>query len=136
MAKILALDIGGKRTGLAETDPLQMMAFPLKTVLTADLMPVLDGYIQEHQPEIIVVGDPSEFTEVETDSTRLIQQWVAKISARFPKIQVVLVDESDTSKLASQTLIAGGMKKSKRREKGALDKVAASLILERFLAQR
>jgi putative Holliday junction resolvase len=73
---------------------------------------------------------------VETDSTRLIQQWVAKISARFPKIQVVLVDESDTSKLASQTLIAGGMKKSKRREKGALDKVAASLILERFLAQR
>ncbi|CAI8405908.1 MAG: Putative pre-16S rRNA nuclease [Cryomorphaceae bacterium] len=136
MAKILALDIGGKRTGLAETDPLQMMAFPLKTVLTADLMPILDGYIQEHQPEIIVVGDPSEFTEVETDSTRLIQQWVAKISARFPKIQVVLVDESDTSKLASQTLIAGGMKKSKRREKGALDKVAASLILERFLAQR
>lgn len=136
MAKILALDIGGKRTGLAETDPLQMMAFPLKTVLTVDLMPILDRYIQEHQPEIIVVGDPSEFTEIETDSTRLIQQWVAKISARFPKIQIVLVDESDTSKLASQTLIAGGMKKSKRREKGALDKVAASLILERFLAQR
>lgn len=136
MAKILALDIGGKRTGLAETDPLQMMAFPLKTVLTADLMPILDRYIQENNPKTLVIGDPSEFSDVETDSTRLIQEWVAKISARFPNVSVVLVDESDTSKLASQTLIAGGMKKSKRREKGALDKVAASLILERYLEQR
>ncbi len=136
MAKILALDIGGKRTGLAETDPLQMMAFPLKTVLTTDLMSILDHYIQENNPETLVVGDPSEFSDVETDSTRLIQGWVAKIAARFPNVNVVLVDESDTSKLASQTLIAGGMKKSKRREKGALDKVAASLILERYLEQR
>lgn len=136
MAKILALDIGGKRTGMAETDPLQMMAFPLRTVATADLDAELEVYVRENAPEIIVVGDPAVLSGEVTDSSSLIENWVGRIQNKFPNVQVVRVDESDTSKLASEALIMGGMKKSKRREKGALDKVAASLILERYLEQR
>jgi len=136
MAKILALDIGGKRTGMAETDPLQMMAFPLRTVATADLDAELEVYVRENAPEIIVVGDPAVLSGEVTDSSSLIENWVGRIQNKFPNVQLVRVDESDTSKLASEALIMGGMKKSKRREKGALDKVAASLILERYLEQR
>jgi len=135
MAKILGLDIGGKRTGMAETDVMQMMAFPLKTVPTLELMKHIDQFIQENSPQVIVVGDPDELGTGAAHSTELIAQWVKKIRTKYPSIEVVCVDESFTSQLASEALIAGGMKKKKRQEKGALDKVAASLILERYLQQ-
>lgn len=130
MAKVLALDIGGRRTGMAETDPLGMMAFPLKTVDTGSLMAVLEEYVATEGTQTIVIGKPS----IATDSTEIIDLWAAKIHKRWPIIEIVFVDEDFTSKEASQMLIMGGMKKSKRKEKGTLDKVAASLILERYLA--
>ena len=130
MAKVLALDIGGRRTGMAETDPLGMMAFPLKTVDTGSLMAVLEEYVAEEGTKTMVIGKPA----IATDSTELIDLWAAKIHKRWPLMEIVFVDEDFTSKEASQMLIMGGMKKSKRKEKGALDKVAASLILERYLA--
>lgn len=132
MSKILALDLGGRRTGMAETDPMRMMAFPLTTVDTDALMGELEAYVKLESPQVIVVGDPGEGT----DSSALVRHWVEKLKAKWPAIEVVLVDESGTSNEASQALVMGGMKKSKRREKGALDKVAAALILERYLAQR
>ena len=132
MSKILALDLGGRRTGMAETDPMRMMAFPLTTVDTDALMGELEAYVKLESPQVIVVGDPGEGT----DSSALVGLWVEKLKAKWPTIEVVLVDESGTSNEASQALVMGGMKKSKRREKGALDKVAAALILERYLAQR
>lgn len=135
MAKILGLDIGGKRTGMAETDVMQMMAFPLKTVPTSELMNHIDQFIQENHPQTIVVGDPDELGTGTSHSTELIHQWVKKIKTKHPSIDVVCVDESFTSQLASEALIAGGMKKKERQEKGVLDKVAASLILERYLQQ-
>lgn len=130
MAKVLALDIGGRRTGMAETDPLGMMAFPLKTVDTGSLMAVLEEYVATEGTQTIVIGKPS----IATDSTEIIDLWAAKIHKRWPIIEIVFVDEDFTSKEASQMLIMGGVKKSKRKEKGTLDKVAASLILERYLA--
>ena len=130
MAKVLALDIGGRRTGMAETDPLGMMAFPLKTVDTGSLMGVLEEYVVAEGTQTIVIGKPA----IATDSTEIIDLWGAKIHNRWPLMEIVFVDEDFTSIEASQMLIMGGMKKSKRKEKGALDKVAASLILERYLA--
>ena len=130
MAKVLALDIGGRRTGMAETDPLGMMAFPLKTVDTGSLMGVLEEYVFAEGTQTIVIGKPA----IATDSTEIVDLWGAKIHNRWPLMEIVFVDEDFTSKEASQMLIMGGMKKSKRKEKGALDKVAASLILERYLA--
>ena len=130
MAKVLALAIGGRRTGMAETDPLGMMAFPLKTVDTGLLMAVLEEYVAAVGTQTIVIGKPS----IATDSTEIIDLWAAKIHKRWPLMEIVFVDEDFTSKEASQMLIMGGMKKSKRKEKGTLDKVAASLILERYLS--
>jgi len=130
MAKVLALDIGGKRTGMAETDPLGMMAFPLKTVETAALMTALELYVSNEKVKTMVIGKPA----MATDSSELIDLWAEKIHKRWPLMEIVFVDEDFTSQEASRVLVAGGMKKSKRREKGVLDKVAASLILERYLA--
>jgi putative Holliday junction resolvase len=101
-------------------------------VETDTLMGELEAYVKAEHPEVIVVGDPGEGT----DSSALVQGWTQKLRAKWPNIDVVLVDEIGTSNEASQALVMGGMKKSKRREKGALDKVAAALILERYLAQR
>jgi putative Holliday junction resolvase len=130
MVKVLALDIGGRRTGMAETDPLGMMAFPLKTVDTGSLMAVLEEYVASEGTQTMVIGKPA----IATHSTEIIDLWAAKIHKRWPLMEIVFVDEDFTSKEALQMLIMGGMKKSKRKEKGALDKVAASLILERYLA--
>lgn len=130
MAKILALDIGGRRTGMAETDPIGMMAFPLKTVDTGELMSTLEDYVDAEGTKTVVIGRPA----MATHSTELIDLWGEKIHKRWPLMEIVFVDEDFTSKEASQMLIMGGMKKSKRKEKGTLDKVAASLILERYLA--
>ena len=115
---------------MAETDPLGMMAFPLKTVDTGSLMAVLEEYVAAEGTQTMVIGKPA----IATDSTEIIVLWAAKIHKRWPLMEIVFVDEDFTSKEASQMLIMGGMKKSKRKEKGALDKVAASLILERYLA--
>lgn len=136
MAKIVSLDIGGKRTGMAETDSMQMMAFPLKTVLTQHLLEELATYISAEHPEVIVIGNPDGIEGVSTDSSKLVSSWESKIKSKWPSISVVKVDETYSSQLASKMLYEGGMRKSKRREKGAVDKVAASIILERYLEQR
>jgi putative holliday junction resolvase len=134
MAKVLALDIGGKRTGIAESDPLQMMAFPLKTVSTTELMEILENYISSEKPRTVVIGKPAMLRKGPTDSTEIIEMWAKKIHLRWPLLEIIFVDEDFTSQEAAQMLIRGGMRKSKRKEKGAVDKVAASLILERYLA--
>lgn len=134
MAKVLALDIGVQRTGLAESDPLQMMAFPLKTVATGELMEALEAYILLEQPKTVVIGKPAMLRKKQTNSTEIIEILAEKIHVRWPLIEIVFVDEDFTSLEASQLLIEGGVRKSKRKEKGTLDKVAASLILERYLS--
>ncbi|MEY2963942.1 MAG: hypothetical protein RL754_1203 [Bacteroidota bacterium] len=136
MAKLLALDIGGKRTGMAESDPMQMMAFTLDTVQTTDLIGVLQSMALMKTYELLVVGLPRRLHGELGEAASIVEQVVEKIQKAFPNMPVHYVDERFTSSLAADALVRGGMKKSKRQEKGAVDKVAAALILENFLAQR
>jgi putative Holliday junction resolvase len=136
MAKIVALDIGMKRTGIAESDALQMMAFPLVTVYTEELMGFLRSRMLEEPCEELVVGAPTRWDGSASEVANFINDLCEKIQSTWPQLRIVRVDERFTSSLASDALLRGGMKKSKRQEKGAVDKVAAALILENYLAQR
>ena len=136
MAKIVALDVGEKRTGIAESDSLHMMAFPLETVETATLFPFLQRRQQAEPVEELVVGAPMRWGGTPSEVAGFIDDLCNKISQKWPDLRIVRVDERFTSSLAAAALVNGGMKKSKRREKGTVDKVAAALILENYLAQR
>lgn len=136
MAKIVALDVGAKRTGIAESDPMHMMAFPLETVETASLVTFIQ-HRQEVEPiEELVVGAPVRWDGTPSEVAQFIDGICHKIGQKWPEMRIIRVDERFTSSLAADALVKGGMKKSKRQEKGAVDKVAAALILENYLAQR
>ncbi len=134
--KILALDYGKKRTGVAETDDLQMIASPLTTVQTDVLLDFLDKYLKENQVETIVIGEPlredGTHNELETDIIRLIK----KLNKKFPSIKIEREDERYTSKMAFQSLIEGGAGRKKRRDKSLTDRVSAAIILQDYLNRK
>ncbi len=134
--KILAMDYGRKRTGWAETDPLQMIASPLTTVDTTRIWDFLERYLAENEVETLVIGKPYRedggLNEIEEDILKFIEQFKKK----YPGIGVDREDERYTSKMALDVMIRGGMKKKKRREKKNLDKISASLILESYLNRK
>ncbi len=136
MGTILALDYGKKRTGIAITDPLQIIASGLETVETAKLMDRLAQLIEREQVEELVVGQPvrmnDEPSAIEADIVRFIKSF----SKRFPKVKVHREDERFTSKMAMEAMVAGGVKKKKRRDKALVDKVSATLILQSYLENR
>lgn len=136
LAKIIALDIGGKRTGIAETDPLQIIASPRETVPTKELEEYLVAWLKSEQVESIVLGDPIGLDGGASDNSPLVKEWEDKLKVLFPNTPLYRQDERFTSKLAMRSLVQSGMKKKKRREKGALDKVSAAIILEDFLQNR
>lgn len=136
LAKIIALDIGGKRTGIAETDPMQIIASPRETVATRELEAYLVNWLKLEKVEAIVLGDPLGLDGGETDNSALVKEWEGKLKALFPILSIHRQDERFTSKLAMKSLVQSGMKKSKRREKGALDKVSAAIILDDFMQNR
>lgn len=136
LPKIIALDIGGKRTGIAETDPLQIIASPRETIATKDLETYLQKWLQEESIEAIVLGDPLALDGGDSDNSALVRDWEEKLKKLFPALALYKQDERFTSKLAMQSLVQSGMKKKKRREKGALDRVSAAIILEDFLQNR
>ncbi|MGW8315943.1 MAG: Holliday junction resolvase RuvX [Bacteroidales bacterium] len=136
MGRIIAIDYGNKRTGLAVTDPGQRIASPLETVPTHTLMHFLEAYFREEQVESVVVGRPFRLDHTEAEIVKQIGFFVQAFRKRFPGIPVSWMDERFTSKMASQTLRDGGMKKHARRERGTLDKVSASLILQTYLEKR
>jgi putative Holliday junction resolvase len=136
MAKIVALDVGAKRTGVAESDAMHMMAFPLETVETEYVLTFLQRRQEEEPIEELVVGAPVRWDGTPSEVAQFIDGLCQKIGEKWPKLHIIRVDERFTSSLAADALVKGGMKKSKRREKGAVDKVAAALILENYLAQR
>ncbi len=133
MAKLLALDLGGKRTGVAETDPLQMIASPRETVPTADLLPYLKALMAEEEVEGLVLGYPLGLDGKDTDNTERVRKWEANLRRAFPHLKLYREDERFTSVRARQAQLASGMKKSQRRQKGSLDAISAALILEDFL---
>lgn len=134
--RIVAIDYGTKRTGVAVTDPGQMIASPLETVLTHELMNFLQAYFEQEQVSLLVVGHPRNMDYTESESMKQIRFFVGAFKKRFKEIPVEFMDERFTSRLAREALLSGGMKKSDRREKGQVDKVSAALILQSFLDKR
>ena len=124
------MDYGTKRTGLAITDPGQMIASPLETVLTHELMNYLQEYFEKEEVETMVVGHPVKQDGTDSESMKPLRYFVQAFKKRFPKIRVEWMDERFTSKMAMGAMIEGGAKKSDRRKKGNLDKISAAIILQ------
>jgi putative Holliday junction resolvase len=135
MARIMALDIGEKRTGIAVTDPLGIIAQGLSTVPTADLLPWLQTYLQKESVQILLWGLPKDLSGADTDGTIYAVQTAAAISRRFPELKLEPVDERFSSSLAFQGLIDAGAKRKKRQEKGLVDKMAAVQLLQTYLTR-
>ena len=131
--RILALDIGEKRTGLAHTDSLGMIASGLKTILTTDLIQELKLEYQKETFEKIVVGEPKQMSGKHSESFEFIQKQVKKISRYFPDVSNHWQDERFSSKLALKSMVDAGIPKKKRQEKGRLDEISATIILQSFL---
>lgn len=136
MARFLAIDFGLKRTGIAVTDPLRIIATALETVETDMLMNYLAAYFQKESVDQLVVGMPRRLNNEDTDMTPHVRQLVERLHQRFPDKPVALIDERFTSSIALQTMISGGMKKKDRRVKGNVDKISATLILQSYLESR
>lgn len=133
MSKILSIDYGKVRTGLAETDPLQIIASPLDTIPTKDLMKFLETYLSRENVGDVVIGLPIRAHGVPGEIEEDIQKFIKKFANKFPNIKIHREDESYTSIRASEAIFAAGTKKKKRREKGLIDRVSASIILQQFM---
>jgi len=132
MSRILAMDYGQKRTGIAVTDDLQLIASGLTTVQTTDLFKFLDQYLASEKVELFVVGEPKQMNYTASESEKLIGPFIEKLKNRF-QIPIVRVDERFTSKMAGQTMIDGGLKKKQRQNKALLDEISATIILQSYL---
>ncbi len=133
MARILAIDYGKVRTGIAVTDELQIIASGLTTVATKELVSFLKTYISKEKVELFIVGEPKQMNNLPSESEVLIAPFLKKLSQTFPNIPVTRVDERFTSKMAFQTMIDSGIKKQKRKNKSLVDEISATLILQSYL---
>ena len=136
MARILSIDYGLKRTGLAVTDSLQIIATGLCTIETPRLMNFLKEYTTKEQVEKIIIGDPRNLDDSDTHITAEVQKFIGRLKKIFPAIPVVAVDERYTSKMASRAMIEMGMKKKERRNKALIDEIAATMMLQEYLSQQ
>ena len=133
MARILAIDYGGKRTGLAVTDPLQIIATGLETIESKELIPYLKKYCSTEQVELIIIGLPKNWDESDTHGTPLVEAAIKKIRKELPAMPLKTVDERYTSKMAKDAMLEMGMKKKDRRIKGNVDVIAATIMLQEYL---
>ncbi|MEN8249278.1 MAG: Holliday junction resolvase RuvX [Bacteroidota bacterium] len=136
MARLLAFDFGTKRIGLAVTDPEQIVANPFETVRTHEIFGFLEKYLAEEKVEAFVVGMPKDLFDKDSHSTGAVNQFVKQLKSKFASYPIHLHDERFTSKLALDTMIRGGSKKSDRRKKGNIDKISAAIILQSFMEAR
>ncbi|MDH7462837.1 Holliday junction resolvase RuvX [Chitinophagaceae bacterium 26-R-25] len=135
MARILSIDYGLRRTGIAVTDPLQIIATGLTTVDTKELMPFLKKYFQQEQVELVIIGEPKNWDDSDTHATPLVNAFVKQFAKDFPALPYKMVDERYTSKMAKQSMIESGMKKKDRRNKKLVDEIAATIMLQEYLQQ-
>jgi putative Holliday junction resolvase len=133
MARIMALDYGLKRTGLAVTDPLQIIATGLMTIESPRLIPFLKEYFKKEPVELMLIGEPKNLDDSDTHATPLVRAIVERLQKEFPTIPLKLVDERFTSKMASRAMIEMGMKKKKRQNKALVDEIAATILLQEYL---
>ncbi|WP_397447067.1 Holliday junction resolvase RuvX [Polaribacter sp. R77954] len=133
MGRILAIDFGKVRTGIAITDELQIIASGLTTVSTNELISYLKDYVSKENVELFLIGKPKQMNNTDSESETLIVPFLEKLAKEIPQIPVKRVDERFTSKMAFQTMIDGGLKKSKRRNKALVDEISATIILQSYL---
>ena len=133
MGRILAIDFGRKRTGIAVTDTLQLIANGLATVATAQLMDFLKAYVAKESVELIVVGQPKQMDNTPSESMRYLKPFLARLAKEIPEMTVVMYDERFTSVLAHRAMLDGGMKKMARRDKSIVDEISATIILTDYL---
>ncbi len=133
MARILCIDYGQKRTGIAVSDPLQIIATGLTTVNSNELLSFLKKYFQQETVELIVIGEPKNLDDSDTHATPLVHAIIQKLKKEFPQIPIKTVDERYTSKMAKQAMIEMGMKKKDRRNKKIVDEIAATIMLQEYM---
>ena len=136
MARIICIDYGGKRCGLAVTDPLQIIATALTTVDTKELFTFLADYFLKEPVELILIGEPLNLDNTPTDATPLVQKAIIDLGKKFPTIPIQTVDERYSSKNAVRAMVEMGMKKNDRRDKKTIDRVAATMLLQEYLTNR
>ncbi|MGD0341014.1 MAG: Holliday junction resolvase RuvX [Bacteroidales bacterium] len=136
MGRILGIDFGKKRVGLAVTDPLQIFASPLNTISAHDIDNYIAEYMASEQVDAFVIGYPVQMNNEPSESVKYIDPFIRKLKKRFPGIPVHLADERFTSQMAFRTMIDGGLKKKERQNKMIIDMISASIILQSFLDSR
>ncbi len=136
MPRIIAVDFGNKRTGLAVTDPLKMIATSLTTVPTGNVIGFLAEYMKQEEVECIVIGMPRQLDNTENDIEKNIQSFIVDLKKNFPGMKMDRMDERYTSKMAQKAILDAGIKKMERRNKSLVDKVSATLILQSYLERK
>ena len=133
MARILSIDYGLKRTGIAVTDPLKIIATGLTTIPSNTLITFLKDYFSKEEVELVIIGEPKNLDDSDTHATPLVKSMIKKLMKEFPAKRIRTVDERYTSKMASQAMIDMGMKKMQRRNKALIDEIAATIMLQEYL---
>ncbi len=133
MGRILAIDYGQKRVGIAVTDELQIIAGGLTTVHVKDIWDFLKNYLEKEKVDCIVVGKPTDMKNKPSDSSRFVEPFVKKLKKTFPHIKIDRYDERFTSRIAQDTMLAGGLGKKKRQDKALVDTISATLILQSYM---
>ena len=135
MSRIISIDYGLKRTGLAVTDPLKIIATGLTTVESKELIPFLKNYFNKEAVELIIIGEPKNMDDSDTHATPLVEKCIKDLQKNFPLMPIVKVDERYSSKMAKDAMIEMGMKKKQRRDKALVDEIAATILLQEYLRQ-
>ncbi len=133
MGRILAIDYGQKRVGLAVTDPLKIIANSLDTVAAHEVLAYIVNYVAREDVEKIVIGLPKQMNGTDSQSMQYIEPFVKKLKVALPSIELIYVDERFTSVLAHQTMLDGGLKKKDRQNKGLVDRISATIILQTYM---
>ena len=133
MPRILAIDYGLKRTGLAVTDPLKIIATGLTTIESKKLIPFLKNYFDKEEVECIVIGHPKNWDDTDTHATPLVRKIIVDLKSNFPLMPIKKIDERFTSKMASRAMLEMGLKKKQRQNKALVDQIAATIMLQEYL---
>lgn len=133
MGRILGIDVGRKRVGIAVTDPLQLIANSLTTVAAHEAIDFIAAYLAKEKVDKIVVGYPKQMNNTPSEAVSYVEDFLKKCKKKFPAYPIELVDERFTSKMAFQTMIEGGVKKEKRKKKELIDQISATIILQSYL---
>lgn len=136
MPRIICIDYGGKRTGIAVTDPLQIIATGLTTIDTPQLISFLKEYMAKESVERILIGMPLNLDDTSTHATPLVEKAIKSLHKHFPQIPVEEIDERFSSKMAKQAMLDMGMKKKQRRDKKIVDEIAATILLQEYMQQK